>query len=356
MEDVALKQFKKQTQERKEQEEFKKYKERFKPISSNELQKKEPDPFPYLLDGLIPDNALTVIAGNTGCGKSLFCLYMVDRISREKIVWGQFKTKKTKVLYIDLEMNEEDYIYRTRTLCEEENNVAILYESRWKIEDKSNVDVLKEYIEVNGIGLVVFDTLSKIHYGEENSNTEMTKVMDCLLEIINELKISIILIHHHNKGKDNEGMFKGRGAGAIADNCASYLEVKSKTIKDELGVDMLVMDIEQHKRRRSSIGSFGLNIQFYEKDKALFQFREESIKQQDELELIKPKVLDFIKRNPGLSQNKIVNNLKVKGEISEAMIKDSLYVLTMLKQLEEKIGVRKAKIFFLKSESEQTKI
>lgn len=341
---------------KKNNSETDKYRERFKPISSSELQKKTPEPFPYLLDGLIPEKAITVIAGNTGCGKSLFCLNIADMISQGRKIYNIFKTKQTKSLYIDLEMNEEDYIHRTKILCDDNNdNLLISYGTKWKLEEPAQLEVLEEFIRDNGIGLVVFDTLSKIHTGEENSNTEMTKVMDLLLDFIEKLKITIILIHHHNKGKDNEGIGKGRGASAIADNCASYLEVKSKTIKNDMGIDILAMDIEQHKRRRSSISKFGLNIQFYETDKALFEYREEFIREQDELDRVKPMIMNYVRNNPGLSQNKIKCHFFDTHKITKPTTTDALGILSRLNQLDEQIGKNRSKRYFIKTNIEQVK-
>lgn len=346
--DEALLEFKK-----KHGTEAEKYKAKFNPVLSNELQKKEPEPFPYLLEGLVPERAITLIAGDTGCGKSLFVLKIADTISRGASLFGQFKTKKTKTLYIDLEMNEEDYIYRTRVLCEPENGVFISYGTRLKIDDPMNLTVLKEFIFKEGIGLVVFDTLSKIHSsGDENDNSKMTHVMELLLELIEELKITVILIHHHNKNQERTGMGKGRGASAIADNCASYLEVRSKTIKNDFGEDILSMDIEQHKRRRSSIGKFGINIQFFENDKALFVFRSELNNIDDALDSVKIAVIDFIKKNPGLSKNKIKGALEKNG-IKGGLVLSAIDVLERLRQIEIKQGDRRAMCCFIRPEIEQ---
>ena len=328
-----------------------KYKSKFHPISSNELRKKTPEPFPYLLKGLIPERAITVIAGKTGCGKSLFCLYIADGISRGDKVFEQLETKKSRALYMDFEMNEEDYIYRTIILCHEENDLIISYGARWKAEEEIQVAVLKEYIKENEINLIVFDTLSKIHRGDENSSTDITKVMEFLLDMIEELQITIILIHHHNKGKDNEGMYKGRGSTAIPDNCASYLEVQSKMIKDEVGADILAMDIEQHKKRRSGISKFGLNIQFKENEQAIFQYREETIQAQDELTKVKPIVLEYVRDNPGLSKNKIELALSELYHFKRNTIRDALDVLVRLNQLIMLKGERRSKVFFLKDDN-----
>jgi hypothetical protein len=71
--------------------------------------------------------------------------------------------------------------------------------------------------------VVVFDTLSHLHAAQENDNTEMTVLMECINDLAKELNISILLVHHHRKasGKDGDtgsGMDKTRGAGSIGAN------------------------------------------------------------------------------------------------------------------------------------------
>jgi hypothetical protein len=71
--------------------------------------------------------------------------------------------------------------------------------------------------------VVVFDTLSHLHAVQENDNTEMTTLMECINDLANELNVAILLVHHHRKssGKDGDtgtGMDKTRGAGAIGAN------------------------------------------------------------------------------------------------------------------------------------------
>jgi RecA-family ATPase len=98
---------------------------------------------------------------------------------------------------------------------------------------------------------VVFDTFSKIHLADENSNSQMTPVMMRLLDLCYQNNLTILLIHHVNKNKEATGLSRGRGASCIADNVSSYLEITSRKIKSALtDEDFIQMQVSQKKSRR----------------------------------------------------------------------------------------------------------
>ena len=322
-------------------------------IKAGDLMSKTPKPFPYLAEGLIPEHALTVVAGNTGCGKSLINLYFADRISKGKKILEEIETKKVNVLIIDQEMTEDDYIDRTKKFCQPNNNVWISCEQSFKIEDSGRMAKLLEFIKYNNIELVIFDTLSKIHAGNENDNTEMTKVMDYLVNICRDNKISMVLVHHHNKSLDQSGYGKGRGASSIVDNCASYLEVSSKPFADEMGMNCLAVTIKQHKsRRKLSTNEFGIIITNYEDDSIKLEYLSKPMADRDKLDEAKVKILAYIKKNPGLSKRKITEYVMGEG-ILKSHARDAIDILIQTNQLEASNGPRNSQLLIIKTDISQ---
>ena len=73
-----------------------------------------------------------------------------------------------------------------------------------------------------GCRLIVFDTLSRIHNLDENSNGDMARLISQLEYIAVNTGASILYLHHINKGSAREGtgdqQHAGRGASALIDN------------------------------------------------------------------------------------------------------------------------------------------
>jgi hypothetical protein len=81
--------------------------------------------------------------------------------------------------------------------------------------------VIKECRDIGDVRLIVFDTLSRCHSKEENSNAEMSYVLQCFERIAVECNAGVALAHHVNKtsAKENGGdQTAFRGAVVITDN------------------------------------------------------------------------------------------------------------------------------------------
>jgi len=323
----------------------------FHAIHVEEVLKMTPKPFPWVAKNIIPEHALTVIAGDTGCGKSLISFYFADRISKGKDILNnpEFATKKCNVLIVDQEMNEDDYIDRAQKICEGRPNIYIAYEQRIRVTEEKRLNEIVEFAKEKEIGLIMFDTFSKIHQGDENSNTEMTKVLDILVNLARQHNISIVVIHHHNKNKDASGYGKGRGASAIVDNCASYLEVKSKKDTNEMGMQILSMGLEQHKNRRSiTVSEFGIEIINLVNGNLAFEYKDKMAQANDILEKYMTLVFGYIKEHPGLPKTHVADNIKNNYPDDRALtygiINDCIESLLFRKQIKKIKGTGNAKL------------
>ncbi len=287
---------------------------KYNPVKVSELIKREVKEFPWLIHGLIPEGGITVFSGSTGCGKSLIVLYIANCIGRGINLFETFPTKKSKILLIDLEMTEYDCIERAKTICSESDDIFIQFEKSWRVEDEHCVDWLKNFVTENKINLIIFDTLSKTHLKNENSNSEMTFVMQKFIELCNQLKITILLIHHHNKNTEAIGLGKGRGASAIPDNCASYFTVESKKMITINGRSVLELTLKQEKsRRREGVGTLGINVGFDEnKKQTTFDFLGMLNEEQEKVETAKNAVLEYIQINPNCNKTSIHDVLDKK--------------------------------------------
>lgn len=310
----------------------------FNPQEINQVKKKKPKDNPFLVKDMIVENAINVIHGATGCGKSLFVLKIVDDITTGKDFLDKFPVKQTKCLLIDMEMTEDDCIVRIRDICSDDNNSIISYEKNWNIEDVKCLEWFNTLVKKEKIKFIVFDTLSKIHGTDENSNTLMTPIMIKLLSLCKELNITVLLLHHIGKGKDMSGLSKGRGATCIADNAASYLEVKSRKAIDPHGNKFISMDVTQLKnRRKESINAFRLAIKYDSVDKHTnFTYISEIEESINPIDKTREEIFKIVNEEPGISSPNIKAILK---DTTDTTIRNAIKSL----ESEKKITVNRLK-------------
>lgn len=105
---------------------------------------------------------------------------------------------------------------------------------RLDIMDEAHLRRVVEYCA--DARLVVFDTLSRIHSLDENSNSDMSKVVATLEHIAASTGASVLYLHHVTKGYAREGQTDqqqaARGASALIDN-ARWCGFVAKMTEDE---------------------------------------------------------------------------------------------------------------------------
>lgn len=310
-----------------DQEETKQKVIKYQPIKVADLVVKPLKEKPWVVEGMIPEGTITCFSGPTGCGKSLIVFKIADLISRGEDIFGKYKSVESKVLWFDFEMTEFDVAVRAKEICAKNSEMFLQYDKVWKIEDQNSIKFLEDFIKNNGIKVIVFDTLSKIHRADENSNTQMTPIMEKMLELCRGLNVSIILIHHNNKNQEALGLGKGRGASAIPDNCASYFMVESKKMSFQ-DKDVLEIQLKQEKaRRRENINHIAVNVIYDElAEKTNFDFVGEINEERDRLDNAKKGVMDYLIENP--DSNKSIIHSALDKSFSRRAVDGALDVMT----------------------------
>jgi hypothetical protein len=228
-------------------------------VSVNEFLDMEESPQPFLLDRMIVENSVNALTADSGGGKSLLALKMVESMAKGEKFLGEFETKKTKTLILDLEMNHNDLIQRTHSIIQDKMEGLDFYHCQtFNIEDHNDFRWLTSNIERSGYKLIVFDTLSGAHERPENDNTEMNLVNKKFIELCNRYGSTVLFFHHNKKPQrgDAPNQSGSRGAGAIIDKAASHLFLDSKECiiaigeEQKIGIPGLRMIVEQKKKRQ----------------------------------------------------------------------------------------------------------
>ncbi len=292
--------------------------------------------FPYLIDKLIPEKAITSLTADSGKGKSLLALIMAQSVASGKPFLNEFTTKQTKILIIDQEMDSDLIIGRFKSVIldnESRDNIDFMYEQFWLIDNKANYDWLVQIIKDREYGFLILDTLTMIHNAEENSSTEMRKVNELLLSLIADTGITIMYLHHHRKSLDNErtGMQSSRGSTEIIAKVASHLAVESKKRLNENDEVVLDMTILQAKTRRpESITKIGLEIT-YDKEMERTRYHYKGVVDDDQNRLeeaVRHIISLFERNNAARTVDAIKSSLEGRGvKLGDNSIRNALKVL-----------------------------
>lgn len=190
-------------------------------------------PRDFVLPGL-PAGKLAVLSAPGGTGKSFLLLEIALSVaSGEPIVAGIVPDAAGPVRYISFEEDEADLTNRLVALFQtfpinppvetffcsalEGENLPLLKNS------EKNEEAIK-YLEniCEGMRLVVLDPLSRLHESDENSNSEMKKVMQVLISVARKTRCAIVVAHHTSKSAvmNGQGSLQqsARGASCLVDD------------------------------------------------------------------------------------------------------------------------------------------
>lgn len=188
----------------------------------------------FVLPGL-PAGKLAVMSAPGGTGKSFLLLEMALSVaSGEPVIAGIVPDAAGPTRYISFEEDETDIQNRLvalfRTFTEINPPVETFFPSALEGE---NLPLIKggekneeavEYLEniCEGMRLVILDPLSRLHESEENSNSEMKKLMQVLISTAKKTRCAIVVAHHTSKSAVLNGQGglqqSARGASCLVDD------------------------------------------------------------------------------------------------------------------------------------------
>lgn len=200
-------------------------KRRLKPIAWTELHllpKRE-----FLIKRLLDTTAMSVVYGESNCGKTFFALDIALHISLGR-AWNGLKTRQGAVVYIAAEggMGLEDRLkaflmhYKTQS-CAEFYLIPTGIDLCNSEEDCE--ELISEVQAIPNVQLIIVDTLSRaMSGGNENSPDDMGAFIKNCDRLREEIKAHVMIIHH--SGKDSA---KGaRGHSALKAAVDTEIEVK----------------------------------------------------------------------------------------------------------------------------------
>lgn len=192
--------------------------------------------FKWVAKGLIQQDGVTVLSGQSGHGKTWLALELIRHLVRgggeEYLPFlGKYDLDRLRCVYFDEENGEATMGERIKLLGFNGGHDRFLSwsDSSLKLENHKDRATIKSILADHGTGLVVFDSLKAFHGRDENNATEMRRVGDWLREIM-LTGVCVIALHHDKKGSgiDTAQQDKTRGSGDITAFSQSVLGLEKK--------------------------------------------------------------------------------------------------------------------------------
>lgn len=181
-------------------------------ISAEDLLNEPDEPIKWLVENLIPQGNIIMLAAPPGNLKTYVALVLGVAVANG-VPFLNRPTTKTRVLYVDQENPKVVIKDRMRRIGKSSN----LQFWAWKEKAPSLIegsDLYKELIEEPT--LLIFDSLVRFHDSDENKSWEMKKVSAALREICRNEHVTVLVLHHAGKPSSRGESSNYRGSSEIA--------------------------------------------------------------------------------------------------------------------------------------------
>lgn len=168
------------------------------PDSLDSLLQHNFPPARWIVDGLIPSEGLTIMSAMPGSFKTWIMLEIALCVAQGRKLFDQYNTELVGVLIVDEESGARMLHERFKKLHASEG-LPISYFSRegHKISQEY-VDSLISVCLANDVGLVIFDSLVRLHQGDENTSRDMAELFNLFKQLADN-GISVLIAHHNRK-------------------------------------------------------------------------------------------------------------------------------------------------------------
>ena len=168
----------------------------------------------FVIKDLLPQG-LAIIGGAPKVGKSWLILDWCVRIAKGETIWN-FSTTKGTTLYVSLEDTASRLQERLLSITDEAPNVFFTTFS-FKIGEGLEEQIKSFVADHPGTALIVIDTFQMIrNTGSEFSYASDYNEIEILKKLAEELKITILLVHHLRKQGDSDPFNMLSGTNGLA--------------------------------------------------------------------------------------------------------------------------------------------
>lgn len=170
-------------------------------------------PMEWIAEEFIAPETLVQLVGASGSAKTYLAMDLAVCVALGK-EWAGFRTKQTKVLFIDEESGIRRFKRRLAEVIrarggDETIPLSFITLARFNLRDPQDLALLQSKVEETGAGLVILDALIDVIPGaDENASKDMQPVLQALSDMSKATGAAFLVIHHTNKA----GGYRGSSA------------------------------------------------------------------------------------------------------------------------------------------------
>jgi len=156
-----------------------------------------------LIEGLIREQSVNMLAGEPGCGKSILAMNLALAVATgEETFLGRKIMKHGKVLYLNNEMALPDFRERLEKMAGLAPHADLLLQLTVPIVMPLLVEAyasIREWCRENRPVLIIFDCLYLLHTADENDASSMRNIATLFNSLRDEFGVAILILHHNKK-------------------------------------------------------------------------------------------------------------------------------------------------------------
>jgi hypothetical protein len=209
---------------------------------------REPPPVEWLVQDLICRGDVHLLMGEPGIGKSWLTMALCLGVVRGSEWLGQPVTAPGRVLYIDEENPETLVFHRLRKqlgMTEDEARSIRYLNNQGILLDRDPDSLVDEALEF-GSTLIVLDSLTRFHTGEEDKAGPMAQLYNSALKPLGrETGAAVVVLHHAGKTESNSSYRRSRGSGEIIANVDAGFDARRS------GLNSMTLATFKSRRRQT---------------------------------------------------------------------------------------------------------
>jgi phage/plasmid primase-like uncharacterized protein len=199
----------------------------------------QPSPISWLVKRWIQSQALVMVHGPSGGGKTFVVLDWCLRMASGTEDWAGHKVRQGNVVYL---AGEGHHGLRGRVAAWKHHHQAGKL-AMWLSKDGCDLNTPTGYLKVveqvrmlqDKPSVIVVDTLHRFLAGDENSAQDAKTMLDACNSLMMEFNCSVILVHH--TGVSDEAQHRARGSSAWR----GALDIEISIVPGKEGVPMQIV-------------------------------------------------------------------------------------------------------------------
>jgi hypothetical protein len=161
------------------------------------MLREEPPPVPYVVDPLLVEGCVTMLAGREGQGKSMFSLAVASAIGHGARVAG-FACRPGRTLVVDAENGQREAHRRVRGLSVKPG--TLVYVEAVGFSLGTDIRLLAELVDEHAPTVLVLDSLRSLSPGlDENDSRPVEAVLRPVSRLAQDKGLPVLLLHHAGK-------------------------------------------------------------------------------------------------------------------------------------------------------------